>query len=199
MNFPQNPSRISSELLELFKEFTSFSGLGAFQSSNDLILLSENGTKVAVRITTSDVESLLPSLEDLGFEVLGSRPELNFVEGFIPIISIPQLESLSNKGLLGVMSIPRPFLNSLEYIQANEVGESSSQRAILPGCLNDKAQNIVYCMSLNFSSVSSREGNFIPQIHELVNLAIVKADVSVVGEVVLLFGAFLFFLGARLK
>ena len=108
MELPDNLSRVSSELLELFKEFTSFNGPGVFQSSNDLIQLSESGTSVLVRITAIDIERLLPALEDLGFEVLGSSPELHFVEGFISIISIPQLESLETQGLLGVVSIPRP-------------------------------------------------------------------------------------------
>ena len=199
MSLPKNPSRISSDLLELFEEFTSFSGPGTFQSSNDLIQLSGNGTKVAVRITTSDAERLLPALEDLGFEVLGSRPELNFLEGLIPITSIPQLESLSAQGLLGVMSIPRPFLKSLVNRQANFVGESSYQRAILPACLNGKAQNVVSCTSLVCSSVSFGEVNFIAQIHELANPPIGNADVLLAGEGLFLLGAILSFLGARLK
>ncbi len=199
MSLPKNPSRISSDLLELFEEFTSFRGSGTFQSRNDLIQLSENGTKVAVRITTSDAERLLPILEDLGFEVLGSSPELNFVEGFIPITSIPWLESLSAQGLLGVMSVPRPFLKSLVNSQANEVGKSSYRRAILPACLNGKGQEIVSCSSLTFSAVSFKEVNFIAQIHELANPLIDNADVLLAGEGVLLFGAVLSFLGASLK
>jgi Ca2+-binding RTX toxin-like protein len=104
-------SRVSEVILELSPENPVPSkpdGVG-LEPVDDLLIIDEEENKVAVKITATDVESLIPFLEELGFEVLGSAPELNFVEGFIPVTSITELESLSTEGLLGVLPVYQPI------------------------------------------------------------------------------------------
>ncbi len=59
--------------------------------------------RVGVRIISSNVNGLQSALASLGFVATGSRPDLNFVEGFIPQSKIALLGSLSNSGLMGVV------------------------------------------------------------------------------------------------
>ena len=132
---PKNNSRIDSELLDLYQEFmdNSNNGIGAVARNQNSAQTNENGTSVIVRITSGNVDGLLPALENLGFEVLGSRPDLNFVEGSIPIAAINQLESLETQGLLGVISIPSPQTDvGAVTSQADFVHEADRVRAALP-------------------------------------------------------------------
>lgn len=149
-------SPIATELMDLVSssgQFTSFSSTAAVPSRNDLLQLDPTGRSVNVRITTSDAQGLLPPLQDLGFEVLGSAPELNFVEGFLPIAAIPELESLTAQGLLGVL----PLYTSLTSVgsvtsQADSILEADRVRASLPtgfdgsgveiGVLSDSYNNL---------------------------------------------------------
>ncbi len=68
--------------------------------------------RVGVHITTSNATGLLPSLQALGFAVTGSRPDLNFIEGFIPQSKIGQLGGLSGLGLLGVVPMYAPITHA---------------------------------------------------------------------------------------
>ena len=61
--------------------------------------------RVGVRIISANVNGLQSALTSLGFVATGSRPDLNFVEGFIPQSKIAQLGNLSNSGLLGVVPL----------------------------------------------------------------------------------------------
>ena len=61
--------------------------------------------RVGVRIISSNVNGLQSSLSALGFVPTGSRPDLNFVEGFIPQANITQLGGLSGQGLRGVVPL----------------------------------------------------------------------------------------------
>jgi hypothetical protein len=104
-------SRVSGELLELVDEASQAQDAAPdqpFQSANPVLLLNEDGTAVAVRIVAENINEIEAALLALGFETLGSRPDLNFIEGFLPIEQIPNLESLSDLGLLGAVAIPRP-------------------------------------------------------------------------------------------
>ena len=132
---PKNNSRIDNALLDLYQEFmdNSSNGIGAVTRDQNLVQTNESGTDVIVRITSGNVEGLLPALENLGFQVLGSRPDLNFVEGSIPIAAINQLEPLETQGLLGVISIPSPQTSvGLVDSQADFVHEADRVRAALP-------------------------------------------------------------------
>ncbi len=104
-------SRVSSELLELVQEAAQNQSAAPdepFRSANPLLLLNEDGTAVAIRIVAENVDEIEAALLALGFETLGSRPDLNFIEGYLPIEQIPNLEALSDLGLLGAVAIPRP-------------------------------------------------------------------------------------------
>lgn len=106
-------SRISGDLLEIYYEYENFSekSEGVFSSSSDIIQVDESGKNVAVRITARDVEGLIPSLEEMGLEMIGSEPELHLLEGWMPIEKIPQLESLDSEGLMGVLAVYAPITN----------------------------------------------------------------------------------------
>ena len=79
---------------------------------NDLLIFNSDNTKVAVRITATDLENLLPELINLGFEVLGVAAEYNIIEGFIGCDTLSSLEELTEKGLLGVIPIYQPITNT---------------------------------------------------------------------------------------
>lgn len=73
-------------------------------NSADFVARDQAG-RVGVRIISSNVNGLQASLSALGFVPTGSRPDLNFVEGFIPQSKIAQLSSLSGQGLRGVVPL----------------------------------------------------------------------------------------------
>ncbi len=61
--------------------------------------------RVGVRITSANVTGLQSQLAALGFVTTGSRPDLHFVEGFIPQANIAQLGSLAGSGQMGVVPL----------------------------------------------------------------------------------------------
>jgi hypothetical protein len=98
----------------------------------DLLVMNEDGSKVAVRITATDLESLTPSLEELNFEVLNSAPDEHFLEGFVPLEAITELESLATEGLLGVLPIYQPITSVGDVTsQADGVHEADRVRSEL--------------------------------------------------------------------
>jgi Ca2+-binding RTX toxin-like protein len=156
MIIDEDKSPISGNLLNLYNNFTSSTKtIKTSQSSNnhDLLQLDQSGTRVSARITTSDAEGLLPALEGLGFQLLGSEPDLNFVEGWLPLAAIPNLASLTNQGLLGALPLyaPRTSVGSVTS-QADFVLEADRVRASLPtgfdgsgvqiGVLSDSYDNL---------------------------------------------------------
>lgn len=66
------------------------------------LVAKDQSGRVGVRITTSNAVGLQPSLQALGFITTGSRPDLNFIEGFIPQANIALLGGLAANGLRGV-------------------------------------------------------------------------------------------------
>ncbi|HHP7229651.1 MAG TPA: hypothetical protein ACFCUY_02180, partial [Xenococcaceae cyanobacterium] len=153
----KNDSPVSNDLLQLKQNFdrttNSTEAREAFRRNHDFMLLNDSGTKVTVRVTTVDVEQILPSLEKLGFEVIGKAPELHFLEGTIPIDSLEELASLTSAGLMGVMPIYAPQTNvGLVTSQADFVHESDRVRNSLPagfdgtgieiGVLSDSYNNL---------------------------------------------------------
>lgn len=96
------------------------------------LLYDENGN-VGVRFTSGQVDALLPSLQALGLQVTGSRPDLNFVEGFLPKASIPALQSLTTQGLLGALPINKPVLSAGAIVDNGDFPMQSNRvRATLP-------------------------------------------------------------------
>ena len=130
----QDKSRISTDLLELKQEFDAFEGAD-FESNNDSLILDESGEKVLVRITSGRVDGLIPGARGLGFDVQGSRSDLNFVEGFIPIKRLNNsFNALINNGLLlGVVPVYKPIANAGNVTsQADFIHKAELVRASLP-------------------------------------------------------------------
>lgn len=153
-NSQKDKSRISTDLLELKQEFDAFEGED-FESSNDSIILDESGEKVLVKITSGRVDGLIPGARGLGFDVQGSRSDLNFVEGFIPITRLNNsLNALIENGLLlGVVPVYKPITNAGDATsQADFIHEADRVRASLPtgydgtgvkvGVLSDSYNNL---------------------------------------------------------
>ena len=101
----KNSSIISSELIPL---------------NNELLIFDSENNQVAIRITTTDLDPLLPELTNLGFEVLGIVPEFNIVEGFIDINAVSSIEDLAGEELLGVIPIYQPITNPVSNIDLAE-------------------------------------------------------------------------------
>jgi len=156
----KNSSRISSELWGLVNEsFTTNSGaIANFNKSNtknDLLILDKTGADALVRLTTSNAETLLAAVNNLGFKVVTSRADLNFIEGYIPISAIPQLEALGNQGLLGVIPVYRPitsvgsvtsqadFIHEADRVRNTpSVGTGFDGTGITIGVLSDSYNNL---------------------------------------------------------
>ena len=70
-------SRISGHLLDMYQEYKDLTSRNenGLSSSSDIMEIDSSGKNIAVRITAHDVENLLPSLEEVGFKVIGSEPE----------------------------------------------------------------------------------------------------------------------------
>jgi Subtilase family/RTX calcium-binding nonapeptide repeat (4 copies)/Calx-beta domain len=146
ISLPVNESRISSDLLNLLNSSSLSPNLQTQQPSNDraqYLQFNETGTSVFVRITSSNVTGLTPALTSLGFQVIGSAPALNFLEGYVPISAILQLENLSSQGLLGVVSVP-PAQTGTGSVnsQADFIQEADRLRAAVPPGLTGAGVNI---------------------------------------------------------
>ena len=146
----KNSSRIAGHLLNMHEEFISGGDMEPFRS---FMVLDESGEKAAVRITASEVEELLPALEEFDFEVLGAEPDFHFVEGWLPMDTLPELETLSDLGLLGVLPVYQPITNVGSVTsQADFVHEADRVRASLStgfdgtglqiGALSDSYNNL---------------------------------------------------------
>ncbi len=128
-------SRISGHLLGMYQEYKDLTSRNenGLSSSSDIVQFDSSGENIAVRITAHDVENLLPSLEEMGFKVIGLESELHFLEGWMPIERIPELESLDEQGLMGVLPIAPPRTKTgLVTSQADFVLEAQRVRASLP-------------------------------------------------------------------
>ena len=157
-------SRISGHLLDMHEKYKNFSGgsENGFSNSSDTIQVDESSKNVAVRITASDVEALLPSLEEMGFEVIGSKPESYFVEGWMSIEDLPQLDSLDSLGLMGVLPVYAPITNATGSVtsQADFVLEADRVRASLPEGFDGTGVTIgVLSDSYNVSGNGSAESD----------------------------------------
>lgn len=134
----KSTSAISNDLWDLYNNYKT-GELGTepypsqFRSSNDYMQFGEDNSSVLVKITSGNVEGLMPSLENMGFKTVGKAQEYNFVEGFVQIASIPYMESLKSVGMMGVMSAPKPYRNvGLVTSQADVIEETQRVRASLP-------------------------------------------------------------------
>ena len=76
----------------------------ATDTTADYVARDQQG-RVGIRITSSNVGALQSQLTALGFVTTGSRPDLNFIEGFIPQANLTQLGSLAGNGLMGVVPL----------------------------------------------------------------------------------------------
>jgi hypothetical protein len=140
----QQYPRIAGSLLDLYEnsenlteENPEFEPPTSLPVKNPILNMDESGTKVIVKITTTDIKTLLPELEKLGFEMLGSAPELYFVEGYIPVDNIPKLQPLESQGLMGAMPVYTPINNvGAANSQATFVHETDRVRASLPTGFN---------------------------------------------------------------
>ena len=133
-------SRIAGDLLEMHEVFISDGDTEPFRS---FMVFDENEKKVAVRITAREVERLLPALEKLDFKVLGSEPNLHFVEGWLPMAAFQELETLADHGLLGVLAIYAPVTNVGSVTsQADFVHEADRVRASLSSVFDGTGVNI---------------------------------------------------------
>ena len=127
----KNSSRISGHLLEMHEKFTSGGEMEAF---GDFMTIDESGEKVAVRITTGKVEELLSALvEEFDFEVIGSKPDLHFLEGWLPIADLSEVGTFAEHGLLGVLPVYNSDTDKGDVTsQADFVHEADRLRASLP-------------------------------------------------------------------
>ena len=78
VNTDKNSSGISPKLWNLYNASLD----GSLSDSYQNIITDENGTSVLVRVTGRDIDALVPYLEDIGFQSLGTSPEKYLVEGF---------------------------------------------------------------------------------------------------------------------
>jgi hypothetical protein len=72
LDLKNQDSHISNVILELALDKEEPNRPGGIKAGTltDLLVMNEDGSKVAVRITATDLESLTPLLEELDFEVL---------------------------------------------------------------------------------------------------------------------------------
>lgn len=87
-------------------------GTGTITNLSSTFVTKDQLGRVGVRIISSNVTALQSSLQSLGFATTSSRPDLNFVEGFIPQSKIPQLGNLAALGLRGVVPMLKPLTNA---------------------------------------------------------------------------------------
>ncbi len=128
-----NRSRISNDLLALHQETIEGIPTPEAQGDLDLMVFAENESQVMVRITTENMAPTLASLEAMGFTAQSLAPELNFIEGFLPIAALAQLEESTPEGLLGVVSVARPErVVGRVTSQADAIQESDRVRVALP-------------------------------------------------------------------
>ncbi|NJL11518.1 MAG: hypothetical protein HC908_19005 [Calothrix sp. SM1_7_51] len=121
---PQNNSGISSNLLAL---------TGQQGTNSNLMQFNQDSSSVLVRITARDVDGLMPTLAGMGFEMKAKFSQQYLVEGYLPIDAIPQMESLTSQGMMGVLPVYRPFTRVGSVTSQDDiVSETNRVRAALP-------------------------------------------------------------------
>ena len=113
----------------------------ALRAAYPQLQLTKGAAAVLVRITATDVEALLPALRARGFVLKGSRPDLHFMEGLLPVSQLDPgakgLSSLARQGLMGVLPAYRPLTNGgLQTSQADNVLQTDRVRNTRPNLYN---------------------------------------------------------------
>ena len=141
-------SHVSNVLLQLAEDFTIENNINGINDiddiSSDLLIIDNVTNKVAVRITAKKLDGLLPILNNLGFEILGSAPNHHLIEGLVSLNSLSSLEDLAQEGLImGVLPIYKPILDvGLTDSQADFVQEADRVRHALPAGYDGTGQTI---------------------------------------------------------
>jgi len=128
-------SRVSKSLTALGREYFRARDAGLrFQTPPQFApLVVDDANRVRVRVSARDVAAVKPGLAALGFVEAGERPNLHFIEGYIPLDRVDSLESLSTLGLMGVVPSLRPILQAgIVNSQADNVLFTDRVRTALP-------------------------------------------------------------------
>ncbi|AMR28133.1 hypothetical protein A0257_14245 [Hymenobacter psoromatis] len=146
---PTNPnSHLSHELQQLYSYAGGVGPTGRSagplataavgEAFPQLLLSGEQGpASVLVRVTARDVAALRPLLEARGFVTVSARPQLHFIEGRLPVSQLAPgaagVESLSARGLLGVLPVWRPVGSTGRYSSQADYGlQANRVRAAKP-------------------------------------------------------------------
>ena len=132
-------SSVSDVLLQMGEDISPIS-----ESLIESLMIDEATNTVAVRITAQNIDALTPVLDNLEFEVLGSAPEHHFIEGYIALDALSDLQVLATEGLLmGVLPVYRPETNvGLIDSQADFVHKADRVRTALPTGYDGTGQTI---------------------------------------------------------
>ena len=147
---PDRSSRLDGDLQRLYATWSGAdvktkapkaSTEQALRAAYPQLQLTKGATAVLVRITARDVEALLPALRARGFVLKGSRPDLHFMEGLLPVSQLDPgakgLSSLARQGLMGVLPAYRPLTNGgLQTSQADNVLQTDRVRNTRPNLYN---------------------------------------------------------------
>ena len=102
-----------------------------------------------------DVNALRPALVGIGFAEMGAAPENHYLEGWLPISSLPQIESLTADGLWSVLPVWKPRTSvGLTTSQADWTMEADRVQAALPASYNGAGVKIGV-LSDSFDAASS--------------------------------------------
>ncbi len=89
--------------------------------------------RVGVRVTATNTTVVAADLARLGFRMTGADASRHLLEGFLPVAVLPQLQSLNDPALLGVLPLYRPITSAgLVNSQGDAVLEAARTRATSP-------------------------------------------------------------------
>lgn len=126
-------SHLSGSLIGLNQEVVSGLPVNRPQWFREMFVFDAS-QRVGITITGDDINSLLPSLQTLGFVTAGSHPDLHFVEGFIPIDQLDELSVISSPSRFFATSVWAPGTSTGNVLsQADFVLEADRVRLTTPG------------------------------------------------------------------
>lgn len=131
-----NASRVSTDLLLGYSRATNAALPAALQGAagNQLPLLTDAQGRVQVNITTGNAAQLAPALTALGANVVATLPRYNRIEAYIPWTSLPAISNLGDKGLMGIVGVPKPITSAGSVTSEGvNVMESDRVQASTPG------------------------------------------------------------------
>lgn len=166
---PVGDARVSQELRDVYDSLSEEVVVSAEAGENLRALVVQRSESVGpeIHVTLSkvrDVTGVQDALEGIGFEATGDSPEHHYLEGFLPVNSIPLIEDVAIQFDVGIRPSPKP-LTDVGEIEGQMTRVLESQRVLASeirdadGDLIDGSGVTIGVISSSFDKLGSETSN----------------------------------------